>query len=84
MNVTDNWTLQENESALTQLETDYQELLLRLEREYPEARVVLCAKLITTRLGEEEVSRLQRDCLEISRKIKAVKETLALLKITLD
>lgn len=84
MTTTNNWTLQENAYALAHLENDYQALLGKLQREHPEARVVLCAKLITTRLEEEEVSMIRGNCLEISRKIKAVKETLALLEIDLD
>ncbi|GAB2023547.1 hypothetical protein RyT2_26240 [Pseudolactococcus yaeyamensis] len=76
-------TVYENDYALTRLETYYQDLLTRLQRDYPEAHVVLCAKLITTRLGEEEVAMTRSNCLDISRKIKAIKETLNLLGIDL-
>lgn len=84
MMLTNECLLHENDYALARLETYYQDLLTRLQRDYPESHVVLCAKLITTRLGEDEIAMTKSSCLDISRKIKAVKETLVLLGIELD
>ena len=84
MMITNDWLLHENDYALARLETFYQDILTRLQRDYPESHVVLCVKLITTRLGEEEIAMTKSNCLDISRKIKAVKETLVLLGSDLD
>ncbi|GHU44646.1 hypothetical protein FACS1894193_13310 [Bacilli bacterium] len=84
MLITNDCRLHEDDAMLARLETYYQELTTKLHRDYPEAHVVLCAKLITTRLEEEEIAMTKRNCLDISRKIKAVKETSVLLGIDLD
>lgn len=60
MMITNDWLLHENDYALARLETYYQDILTRLQRDYPESHVVLCAKLITTRLGEEEIAMTKK------------------------
>ena len=48
MMITNDWLLHENDYALAHLETYYQDILTRLQRDYPESHVVLCAKLNKT------------------------------------
>lgn len=64
-----------------QLETAYLNALDELLSQHPEARVVFCAKLITTRLSDAERHDVAGDCLEISRKMKALQGTMLLLGI---
>ncbi|GHU38401.1 hypothetical protein FACS1894193_09760 [Bacilli bacterium] len=69
--------------ALVDLENYYQELLRGVKATYPEIErrmtIVIQAKLITTKLSDEEKSYLEAECFEIARKIKAVKESICLL-----
>jgi predicted transcriptional regulator len=81
-----NWLerVEKNKHASSHLENFYQELVTKIQKEYPKVHIVLQAKLITTRLLEEEKLKLDTACLEIARKIKAVTETLEMLGIELD
>ena len=54
------------------------------ENDYALAHLETYYQDILTRLGEEEIAMTKSNCLDISRKIKAVKETLVLLGIDLD
>ncbi|GAB2020990.1 hypothetical protein RyT2_00630 [Pseudolactococcus yaeyamensis] len=79
----DEMILDEKNYSLEGLEKFYQDLLRHIKEAYPDIErrmtIVIQAKLITTKLTEEEKSCLEVEWFEIARKIKAVKESIWLL-----
>ena len=61
-------------TPVEQLQNYYNDLLKKIDIDSPRNRIIIQAKLITTKIDASELQFFNSDCREICRKIKAFNE----------
>lgn len=66
-------------TPLDQLQDDYNRLLQKIDMNKPRNRIIVQAKLLTTRIDFPDIHTFDPECWEICRQIKAVTEAIEVL-----